>query len=92
MQLLNQKNYEDAIEAAHNIKTLIKDKEVFSKAETHDKKVDEEYTKRYAEETKAHGDPWDRYNKAMGFLGKLTIWKARETMRFYNSFVKEHDF
>ena len=90
-EYLDEGDYTKAISILNNLKTRIHEPAARLEIKTHDKRVEQEYKKRYDGETTANGDPLERYSKAADFIAKLNEWHAKEYLSFYDELRKKYD-
>lgn len=81
-ELLDGGQIEGSLWVLKNIKLRIHEPEILASIKDKESKVENEYTKRYAN---IHGDATAQMEK----LSELNLWRIKELLTFYDTIVKE---
>jgi hypothetical protein len=85
--LIDENQYEVAVEIIQNLKTRIHDTTVLTQINMHDNETDKEYNIRFQNISMKAGDPTQSYVQLL----MLKKWKAQEYLKYYDHMLREHD-
>ena len=85
--LIDNKNYQEAVELLQNLKTRIHDTTLLTKITMHDDETEKQYSLRRQNIGTRGGDPWDIYKSAL----ELEKWRAQEYLKYYDLIGIEND-
>jgi len=85
--LIDEGQYDQAIELIQNLDTRIHDNELLIKLNQHKQETEKEYQTRYHSISMKSGDPYQSFIDVQG----LKKWRSQEYLKFYDNMLREHD-
>jgi hypothetical protein len=85
--LIDERQYEEAVELIQNLKTRIHDTNVLTQINMHDTETEKQYDTRYQNLAMKAGDPTQSFTQ----LVLLKKWRSQEYLKYYDLMLREHD-
>ena len=85
--LIDEGNYDEAIEVLKNLDSRIHDTTVATNIHTTISDIDKQYQTNLIAISSKLGDPYENYIAAL----KLKKWKSQQYLRFYDNLLMKHE-
>ena len=85
--LIDNYQYDRAVEIIKNLKTRIHDTELLTKINIHENDIEKRYQSDYVNLSGKQGDPFDSFKK----VTDLQRWRAQEYLKYYDKLRQEYD-